>query len=541
MFLLVSVALFGCGKQTGPGANASAPSVSSVYPVAGATAVSRNTYLTATFSQSMDASSITTSTFKLSSSSGFVTGTISYDASSKTATFTPSAVLGVNTAYSATVYTGVKNSSGIGMNADYVWNFTTGSSSDVLGPTVVSVSPVSGATAVSTSTVVSVIFNEALDPSTLTDSTFTLSSTSSAVTGTATYSVSTKTAYFTPSSPLDYNTTYTALLINGITDLAGNPLYSTLQLEFGIQYTWSFSTENSWIVKTTSASFPNRRHHASLAYDGKVWVIGGWDGTNYMNDVWYTSDGATWTRATASANFDARTYHAACVFDGKMWVIGGQGVVGADGGTRAWRKDVWYSTDGKTWTRETATAPFGERTFHKLLAYDSGSGEKMWLIAGTDNESLDISNNDVWSTSDGSSWTRVTSSAAFSARVYFDALVYDSKMWVIGGFDTNRLNDVWYSTDGSTWTQANGSADFEERTDFVALNYDGYMWVLGGYHTPDYDNDVWRSTNGVTWTEQSFANSFTPRIFSSGVVQNSKMWILGGTTTVANNDVWVYP
>ncbi|OGC04964.1 hypothetical protein A2276_03310 [candidate division WOR-1 bacterium RIFOXYA12_FULL_43_27] len=107
----------------------------------------------------------------------------------------------------------------------------------------------------------------------------------------------------------------------------------------------------------------------------------------------------------------------------------------------------------------------------------------------------------------------------------------------------NRLNDVWSSTDGITWTQETAAAAFEPKSNFVALNYDGYMWVLGGYSTSSYDNDVWYSADGVTWTQKDFVDVFDPRIYHAGIVYNSKLWIAGGSliSGINNNDVWVYP
>ena len=56
----------------------------------------------------------------------------------------------------------------------------------------------------------------------------------------------------------------------------------------------------------------------------------------------------------------------------------------------------------------------------------------MWLIAGTDGST---NKNDVWNSTDGVTWTVVTSSASFSARENHASLVFDNKMWVTGGFD----------------------------------------------------------------------------------------------------------
>lgn len=98
------------------------PIVSSTSPASGATSVAVNTTITATFSEAMDSSTITTSTFTLS---GGVTGTVSYDSSTKTATFTPSSNLSYSTTYTATITTGVKDSAGNNMAVNYTWSFTT--------------------------------------------------------------------------------------------------------------------------------------------------------------------------------------------------------------------------------------------------------------------------------------------------------------------------------------------------------------------------------------------------------------------------------
>jgi dihydrofolate reductase len=185
-----------------------------------------------------------------------------------------------------------------------------------------------------------------------------------------------------------------------------------------------------WTQATASAGFSTRRSHSSVVFDGKIWVIGGTDGTNIFNDVWSSSDGITWTRATASAGFSTRFAHSSVVFDGKIWVIGGY-----DGASRF--NDVWSSSDGITWTRATASAGFSTRFAHSSVVFDG----KIWVIGGTDGTNYF---KDVWSSSDGITWTQATASAGFSTRRSHSSVVFDGKIWVIGGFDgTNYFKDVW--------------------------------------------------------------------------------------------------
>ena len=69
-----------------------------------------------------------------------------------------------------------------------------------------------------------------------------------------------------------------------------------------------------------------------------MWVGGGSRGSTYLRDVWYSTDGVTWTQATSTAGWSARDGACSWVYDGKMWVGGG------DTGS-AYLRDVWYSTD----------------------------------------------------------------------------------------------------------------------------------------------------------------------------------------------------
>ena len=78
--------------------------MTSVSPLAGATGVPTNTAVKATFSQAMDATSITSSTFVLrNAANSVVTGAVTYDSTSNTTTLQPSAALATSTTYTATV------------------------------------------------------------------------------------------------------------------------------------------------------------------------------------------------------------------------------------------------------------------------------------------------------------------------------------------------------------------------------------------------------------------------------------------------------
>jgi len=103
---------------------------------------------------------------------------------------------------------------------------------DTVAPTAETPSPADGATRISVSSPVTVTFSEAIDPATISTSTFTLDNGTS---GTVNYNTVTRVATFSAVPRLKYATTYTATVTTGAKDLAGNPLAAPL--------VWTFATD----------------------------------------------------------------------------------------------------------------------------------------------------------------------------------------------------------------------------------------------------------------------------------------------------------
>jgi hypothetical protein len=196
----------------------------------GATNVPINTKVGVFFTEPMNPSTLNTSTFTLMQGSTPVSGTVNYNGSG--VTFTPAATLTPNTVYTATITAGAKDLSGKALANPYVWSWTTGSAPDVTPPMVTSTINANGATNVSINTKVGAFFTEAIDPLTITSTTFTLMQGTTPVAGTVNGVAFAVT--FTPATSLTPNTVYTATLTTGVKDLAGNALASP--------YTWSWTT-----------------------------------------------------------------------------------------------------------------------------------------------------------------------------------------------------------------------------------------------------------------------------------------------------------
>jgi alpha-tubulin suppressor-like RCC1 family protein len=229
---LLTSALAGCADG-GNGGDATAPTVSYVSPADGSTDVSVNIQVSATFSEEMDPSSITASTFSLADQGGGpVSGTVGYVGAAG-AMFTPSFPLNYGTTYSATITSGVSDQAGNPMAGDYTWSFTTVELPGASAPTVVSTSPYSGATDVAPNAAISAVFSEEMDPASVNASTFFLTDQFGvSVDGVVSYSGTT--AVFTPTSGLHYAEQYFAHITTGVADLAGNVMMDA--------YAWSFMT-----------------------------------------------------------------------------------------------------------------------------------------------------------------------------------------------------------------------------------------------------------------------------------------------------------
>ncbi len=225
------------------------PTVNNVSPTAAATGVALNTNVTATFSEAMNASSISAQTFTLTEqgTSSPVAATLSYNSTTRVATLNPSSDLATTKTYTATITTGVKDLAGNALEQSYSWTFTTGTAS----PTVVSYAPLPTGSPPGPSTNVTATFSVDMDPSSITNQTFTLTrqGSSSSVAAQVTYNSATKTATLNPDSNLATSTFYTALIKSGskgVKDLAGNTL--------GQDHSWSFMPCDGGVILSARAA-----------------------------------------------------------------------------------------------------------------------------------------------------------------------------------------------------------------------------------------------------------------------------------------------
>jgi hypothetical protein len=287
----------------------------------------------------------------------------------------------------------------------------------------------------------------------------------------------------------------------------------------------------SWTVATNAAGWAGRDNSLAVVFNGLMWVLGGEVGENWtdIGDVWSSADGAHWGEVESSTGWGVRSYAGSVVLNGKMWLLGGlQGCSGCD------MNDAWSSSDGTNWTEVTSSAGWGARNSFGAVVFNG----KMWVLGGFQGNYSAL--NDVWSSPDGTNWTEVTSAAGWSPRGGAGAVAANGKIWILGGNLGNpsggNVNDVWSSSDGTNWTEVTSAAGWSPSAPVQVVALNGLFWVISVEGSPD----VWSSPDGLNWTEATSTAPWGARGNPSVVTFNGDLWLLGGQPSYDNylNDVW---
>ena len=119
--------------------------------------------------------------------------------------------------------------------------------------------------------------------------------------------------------------------------------------------------------------FKARSNHASVVLNG-IWVLGGQDNNGSSDHAWLSNDGSNWSHTNVNMNsifnFPPRFFHAAASFNDKIWIAGGV--------VSNFSNDVWTSTDGATWTEVDQVQEYTARAEHTLTVFQ----DKLWVIGG---------------------------------------------------------------------------------------------------------------------------------------------------------------
>jgi hypothetical protein len=263
---------------------------------------------------------------------------------------------------------------------------------------------------------------------------------------------------------------------------------------------WVSTDGKQWTKTSLPDGGLNSTYQRYVFFNGAVYALGSMQG-NYLDlklssRILRTQDFRNWETVAESSNLPPRIFYGAVVFRNEIWMVGGW-----DG--KSYHNDVWTSRDGVNWTQAAAKTPWSPRTVSTVVAFH----DRIWIIGGgvIDGE-MDPNPNagrEIWSSADGTNWELM--SPKFSDRPItvgaYSAAVFDGKLWLIG---TNRggsfQSGVWYSGDGVRWTQMTapwsprGGAAVWVAGDTLYMTGGKFSQTLNGKLEFVYRNDVWMMT-----------------------------------------------
>jgi len=303
-----------------------------------------------------------------------------------------------------------------------------------------------------------------------------------------------------------------------------------------------------WI---TAAQFDTPREaHTSVAYNGYVYVLGGTTdgGVTGLNDVQYAPfnpDGSLGTWQSTTSFNTGRDRHASVAYNGHLYVIGG---APSGGGVLNDVQHAPIHPDGSLGTWQSTTSFNTGRLCHASVV----SNGYLYVIQGfyasaaaplSDVQFAKIN-------ADGSVGTWQSTTTFSPARFNHRSIAYNGRIYSVGGTNWSgsyySLGDVQYASvnaDGTLATWQSATPLIQPRSWFSLVEHNGFLLITGGandaagvYMTSvEYVN---ANTDGSlgTWREGTPLN--VARAFHGSVVNNGYLYVLGGAnvTGILGND-----
>ncbi|KAH9989555.1 hypothetical protein BJV77DRAFT_1069409 [Russula vinacea] len=187
---------------------------------------------------------------------------------------------------------------------------------------------------------------------------------------------------------------------------------------------------------TTTDLPPPRRAHTTVLYQSKIWVFGGGNGLQALNDVWTLDvsgslDRMRWEQVAISGRKrpSPRGYHTANLVQNVMIVIGG-----SDG--RECFQDIWcLNLDTAVWTQ------IKPDTLYRRLSHSSAQVGSYLFISGGHDGSEYSPELLLFNLVSLQYEPRPTLGRPPAPRGYHASLLADSRLFVFGGFNGHDVFD----------------------------------------------------------------------------------------------------
>lgn len=289
-----------------------------------------------------------------------------------------------------------------------------------------------------------------------------------------------------------------------------------------------------WVPITSATNPPPLADHLMATDWFTVFLFGGYNGTNAVNDTW-SFDGTNWTQLSPATSPSARRRHSGAydLARGRLVMFGGE-----DSGSTI-LGDTW-EFDGTNWIQMTpATVPPPRRDH--CMAYDFASGLVI-MFSGRDSSNALLT--DMWAW-DGTDWTSFSflplPPLRWGAQMVWDPA--NGNVVMFGGSSTNfvaPLADTWIWS-GLSWTAAM-PAHVPAARYAHCMTYDDArqrVCMYGGHDGASYVQEVWEF-DGTDWFQRPADPPPVGRRASQmvHVLTLSKTFMYGGWRAASLSDGW---
>uniref|UniRef100_A0A3Q3F849 Leucine zipper like post translational regulator 1 n=1 Tax=Labrus bergylta TaxID=56723 RepID=A0A3Q3F849_9LABR len=318
-----------------------------------------------------------------------------------------------------------------------------------------------------------------------------------------------------------------------------------LTLNFG-----PFETVHRWRRLPPCDEFVGARRskHTVVAYRDAIYVFGGDNGKNMLNDLLrFDVKDCSWCRAFTTGTPPApRYHHSAVVYGSSMFVFGGYtGDIYSNSNLKNKNDLFEYKFATGQWTewKVEGSLPVA-RSAHGATVYS----DKLWIFAGYDgNARL----NDMWTINlqdrEHACWEEIDQSGEIPPSCCnFPVAVCRDKMFVFSGQSGAKITNNLFQFEfkGHMWTRIptehllRGSPPPPQRRyGHTMVAFDRHLYVVGGaadntlpneLHCYDVDSQSWEVIHPSVDSEMP-----SGRLFHAAAVIQDAMYIFGGT--VDNN------
>mmetsp|Transcript_69935 Transcript_69935/g.177496 ORF Transcript_69935/g.177496 Transcript_69935/m.177496 type:complete len:522 (+) Transcript_69935:109-1674(+) len=302
---------------------------------------------------------------------------------------------------------------------------------------------------------------------------------------------------------------------------------------------------NQWSLVKYSGLPPRQRSlHAGIVVGDNLYIFGGYDGSNRVNDFYkFSFKASKWSQiAVSGATPSARDRHVIVSHSDRIYIFAGY-----DGNNRV--NDFWqYDTEHEVWSVVDAALgnPPTPRHSHSGVAFDGS----MYVFAGYDgNYRSDFHRYNF----EQRKWSIVPVKGSVpKARYRTSAVAYKNRMLVVGGHDgAKHLNDFHqFNFDNLEWSSVETSGQLppppSPRDSHSAVVCGDSMYVFGGstgsarndMYAFSFETDQWHEVLPPTGSGQK-AHVPCPRFCHTSDMYNNSVFIFGGYDGQTRlNDFW---